>query len=121
MPGHSSYDRKCKNTGIAVWAGLGKKQDTISKMNSEERAGDVAQVVKYLPSKYKALSSNLHTAKKKSIYASIFLWEAVENAALSIFHLIVILHRTPPTPPPCTLVSPVIISNPWVLCTLGNP
>jgi hypothetical protein len=41
-----------------VQASLGKKRDLISKITRGKRAGGMTQAVEYLPSKYKALSSN---------------------------------------------------------------
>jgi hypothetical protein len=53
------------NRRIVVQASLGKKQDPISKITRENRAGVVTQMVKHLPSKCKALSSKPSTEKKK--------------------------------------------------------
>jgi hypothetical protein len=57
-----------------VQAGLGKKQDPVSKINRAKRAGRVAQMVEYLPNKCAALSSNSSTTtttKKKNLS---FMW-----------------------------------------------
>jgi hypothetical protein len=47
-----------------VQDGLGKKQNLISKITSETRAGGEAQAVVCLPSKHEALSLSLRTNKK---------------------------------------------------------
>jgi hypothetical protein len=41
------------NRRITVQAGLGIKQDAVSKTNNTKRAGGVTQVVEYLPSNHK--------------------------------------------------------------------
>jgi hypothetical protein len=59
------------NRRIVVQVGLGKEQDSISKIRAK-RAGDMALVGELLPPKCKALSSNPSIAKrkkKKSIYS----------------------------------------------------
>jgi hypothetical protein len=48
-----------------VQAGLGKKQDPISKITRAKWARGIVQVVAYLPSKNEALSTNLSTKSKK--------------------------------------------------------
>jgi dihydroxyacid dehydratase/phosphogluconate dehydratase len=48
-----------------VQAGLGKKLDPMSKITRVKRAGGVTQVIEYLPSKNKILSSNPSTTQKK--------------------------------------------------------
>jgi hypothetical protein len=48
-----------------VQADLSKKQNAIPKITRAKRPGGMAQVVKHLPSKHEALSSNPNTAKKK--------------------------------------------------------
>jgi hypothetical protein len=48
-----------------VQAGLGIRQHPISKRTNAKRADRVAQVVKHLPSKLKALSSIPISPKKK--------------------------------------------------------
>jgi hypothetical protein len=53
------------NRRITVQAGLGIKQDPISKIINAERAGGVIQVVELLPSKHKTLISTFSTTKKK--------------------------------------------------------
>jgi hypothetical protein len=55
-----------KNRRILVQASSGIKQHLIFKITSAERAGGVAQVVKCLSSKCKALSSTHILEKKKS-------------------------------------------------------
>jgi hypothetical protein len=50
---------------MAVQAGLSKKQDPISKITREKRAGGLAQMANCLPSKHKALNSNPNMTKKK--------------------------------------------------------
>jgi hypothetical protein len=55
------------NRRMMAQASLGKKQDPISKKTSQtKRAGDMAQVVDLLPSKWEALSSNPSTLKKQN-------------------------------------------------------
>jgi hypothetical protein len=44
---------------------LGYKHNPISKINKAKRAGGMAQVVESLPSKFRAMSSNPSTTKKK--------------------------------------------------------
>jgi hypothetical protein len=39
--------------------------DSTHKIHKRKQAGDMAQVVQHLPGKYKALSSNLSTGKRK--------------------------------------------------------
>jgi hypothetical protein len=39
--------------------------DTFQKMTKAKRAGNVAQVVEWRPSKHNALSSNSNTAQKR--------------------------------------------------------
>jgi hypothetical protein len=52
---------------MPAWANSSRAP--ISKMtNTQKRVGGVAQVVKRLPSKYEALSSNPSTGKKKKKY-----------------------------------------------------
>jgi hypothetical protein len=41
------------------------KQETISKITRERRAGGMTQAVEHLPGKFKALSSNPSTTKKE--------------------------------------------------------
>jgi hypothetical protein len=53
------------NRRINVQAGQGIKYDLISKITNTKRAGEMAQVVEYLPSSCKGLSSTSSTAKKK--------------------------------------------------------
>jgi hypothetical protein len=50
---------------------LDKKQDPISKISREKRAAGMAQATEGLPSKCKALSSNLSTRKKKKQITNI--------------------------------------------------
>jgi hypothetical protein len=50
---------------MAVQAGLSKKQDPISKITREKRAGGLAQMANCLPSKHKAPNSNPNMTKKK--------------------------------------------------------
>jgi hypothetical protein len=45
-------------------AGMGKKQDLISKTTSARRAGSMVQVIEWMPSKSRVFSSNLRTSKK---------------------------------------------------------
>jgi hypothetical protein len=47
-----------------VHAGLGKKQNYISKIPRAKRAGGIAQKVEHLCYKCKVLKSNPRTAKK---------------------------------------------------------
>jgi uncharacterized protein YwlG (UPF0340 family) len=64
------------NRRIVVQTGLNKKQHTISKITREKRAGGMAEVVDYLPSKHKALNSNPSTIWGVSIpqmYLYIYL------------------------------------------------
>jgi hypothetical protein len=51
---------------IMVQAGLGKRQALTSKITKAKRAGGMAQVIEYLPSKHKTLNSNPSTQKKKN-------------------------------------------------------
>jgi hypothetical protein len=44
---------------------MGKKSDPVSKIIKVKKAGSVAPVTEYLPSKVEALSSNSRTIKKK--------------------------------------------------------
>jgi hypothetical protein len=53
------------NRKILIQASLGKKGNTLSKMTSTERAKCVAQMVKCLLTKHKALSSNSSITKNK--------------------------------------------------------
>jgi hypothetical protein len=48
---------------MVVQAGLGKKQDSISKITKAKRIGGMAQVVESLSSNCESLSSNYSTAK----------------------------------------------------------
>jgi hypothetical protein len=52
-----------------------KKRDPISKITNTKRAGDMTQVVEYLPGKHKALSSN----KQKNKEIIFFLNPALKN------------------------------------------
>jgi hypothetical protein len=57
-----------------VQAGLGKKQDLISKITRAKRAAGVAQVVECcLPSKCEALSSNPNIAPQKNKVKGLYL------------------------------------------------
>jgi hypothetical protein len=56
------------NMRIVVQTGLGKNMRAISKITKVKRAGSMAQVVKCLPSKCKALSSTGSTTKKKNFF-----------------------------------------------------
>jgi hypothetical protein len=62
---YPSDSGKHKTGGSIVQAGLGKKQDPISKITRAKRTEGLAQAVEHLTSKYEALSSNNYTAKKK--------------------------------------------------------
>jgi hypothetical protein len=44
------------NRRIVLQVGLGKKQDTISKITREKKVGGMAQGVELLPHKHEALS-----------------------------------------------------------------
>jgi hypothetical protein len=50
-----------------VQSSLGRKQNPISKITKTKRAIRVTEVVEHLPSKGKALSSNLSTRKKRGL------------------------------------------------------
>jgi hypothetical protein len=47
---------------IVAQAGLGKKQDPVSKITIAKMAGSVVQVIELLLSRHKALSSNPSTS-----------------------------------------------------------
>jgi hypothetical protein len=55
---------------IMVWGQPGQKKskNLSQKYPAQKRAVRVAQVVKHLPSKHEALSSNSNTAKKKKMH-----------------------------------------------------
>jgi hypothetical protein len=86
-PCHSSEGGKPKIGGSWSKASLGKKWDLISKIIRGQRAGGMAQAVECLPSKEKALSSNL------SIFFFHFSF---------IIHMCIqgLVHFSPLTPPP---------------------
>jgi hypothetical protein len=63
----SQLQQEVKNRRITIQASLGKKQDPISKLTRAERTEDVTQVVEYLPTKRKALSSNPVPPKNNNI------------------------------------------------------
>jgi hypothetical protein len=50
---------------MLVQIDLNKKWNPISKITRAKRDGGVAQVVEHLPSKHKAMNSNLNTSKEK--------------------------------------------------------
>jgi hypothetical protein len=58
------------NRNTTVQADLGKKQDTISKNNNNNRAGGMAQVVECLLSKYQ--SSNPKTKTKPEFKSPVW-------------------------------------------------
>jgi hypothetical protein len=63
---HPSYSGSI-NRRIEVQAGPSKKQNPVSEITKAKRAGSVAQVVEFLPSKLKSLSSNPELQKNKYI------------------------------------------------------
>jgi hypothetical protein len=61
-----------KRIVVQVYRGKKKKGDPFLKITNSKRTGCIAQVVQYLPSKYKVLSSNpriTHPIKKKKFYS----------------------------------------------------
>jgi hypothetical protein len=61
---HPSGSRKLK-IGGSQFRLAGAKSKTVSKITREEKCGGMAQAVELLSYKYKALSSNPYTTKKK--------------------------------------------------------
>jgi hypothetical protein len=57
------------NRRVMVQAGLGKKQQTISKI--AKSSGGLAQAIQHLPIKREALSSNPNTKKKKIMFLQL--------------------------------------------------
>jgi hypothetical protein len=49
---------------MEIQTGLGKKQYSISKITTAQRAGGIGQVVECLPTKCRTPNSSLSTAKK---------------------------------------------------------
>jgi hypothetical protein len=70
----SQLQQEVKNRRITIQASLGKKQDPISKLTRAERTEDVTQVVEYLPTKRKALSSNPVPPKNNNIILNHQAW-----------------------------------------------
>jgi hypothetical protein len=62
-----------KNRRISVQVGLDKTRDPSGKLMNTKRARVMAQVIKCLLGRHKALSSNPSTAKKKISDISIHL------------------------------------------------
>jgi hypothetical protein len=50
---------------MVIQAGMGENEEPVSKTAKGKGAGDVDQAVEHLPSRHKALSSNLCTAQGK--------------------------------------------------------
>jgi hypothetical protein len=73
------------NWNIIVQAGLGERQDPMSKITRAKRVGGMAQSVQHLPSKCKALNSNSSTAnapkkkKKKQKNCALRFTELLNN------------------------------------------
>jgi hypothetical protein len=62
IPTEGSINRK-----VILQAGLNKEQDTISKMTSGKRLGDMTQTEEHLPNKQKTLNSSpsMNNSKRK--------------------------------------------------------
>jgi hypothetical protein len=87
------------NRRISVQACLGIKRDPISKVINMKRAGRVAQVIEYLPSKCEALSSTsnttpLHTHTKYQMLYIKQIYHHLENGPLSTIAAVVCAYST---------------------------
>jgi hypothetical protein len=86
---HPSYDRKHKGSQFrSAWA---EKQDPISKIIREKRAGGMAQVIECLPSNTESLSSNPSTPhhihkKMEKIHRSLLFIYRMKMLLTESFH-----------------------------------
>jgi hypothetical protein len=70
---------------IVIQACPGIKQGPISKITKTKRAGSIAQVIEFLPSKHKAQSSNASITEEKKIEEMLnYLTNALKINLLAI-------------------------------------